>query len=165
MTADPDFCAKSANNSSPDPHVGLPSEEAIARAMRPAVWARCDAAGVTSESTGSGVTLGDLAARATSLLDANTLLSLIRPAFEAKDAEIERLKDENASLVDERAEAITVALSAEARLAQAVKALDTAAEDIEHWGSYASSYLQDKHGLKDDIAACRTASAAARGET
>lgn len=119
-----DFFAKNANSSSPDPHVGLPSEETTARAMRPAVWARCDAAGVTSESRGSGVTLGDLAARATSLLDANTLLSLIRPAFEAeRAAKIEAMQYaqdiawQNGKLEDR-------ALSAEAKLAQAVEALE-----------------------------------------
>ena len=36
------------------------------------------------------------------------------------------------------------------------KALEGAAEDIEHWGSYAGAYIQDKHDLKGDIEAVRS---------
>lgn len=54
------------------------------------------------------------------------------------------------------------ALAAEAKLAQAVEALNEAAETIEYWGQYASSYLQEKHDLAGD--ARRARSAAAMGE-
>jgi len=39
----------------------------------------------------------------------------------------------------------------QAQLADAALCFETAAEDIESWGSYASPYFQDKHGLSADV--------------
>jgi chromosome segregation ATPase len=44
------------------------------------------------------------------------------------------------------------------------KALEDAAECIESWGGYASTYFQDKHDLAGDIERTRTAARALKGE-
>ena len=41
----------------------------------------------------------------------------------------------------------------EAGVKAAAEALDEAAEDIADWGAYASDYFQEKHHLKDCVAA------------
>jgi hypothetical protein len=48
------------------------------------------------------------------------------------------------------------ALAAEAERDALKEALANAAEAIEHWGAYASSYLQEKHDWAGDIARART---------
>ena len=135
------------------------------------------------------------------------ILSLIRPAFEAKDAEIERIKrevdltfmslifvpairaaiealpeDDDLQPYRARAEA---ALSAEAKLAQAVEALDRSMTAIDDWlNVYASDMcdegrVSEAHSrisnaggtlayiakVQDENRRARSASAAARGET
>jgi len=47
------------------------------------------------------------------------------------------------------------ALAAEAERDALREALADAAEAIEHWGAYASSYLQEKHDWAGDIARAR----------
>lgn len=160
---------------SPPAAPGMPSEEDIARAMRPAVWARCDAAGVTSESTGSGITLGDLTARATSLLDANTILSLIRPAFEAKDAEAQHWQTRATVYKRLMTDAQRGKEAAEAKLAQAVEALepfskiDCAVDGGHAFDPWADDRVvfgigADRTITAGDLRRARSASAAASGE-
>ena len=43
------------------------------------------------------------------------------------------------------------------QLADAKKALDEAADDIEAWGAYAGNYFMDKHGLAGDVERVRAA--------
>lgn len=78
--------------------VALPSAEEIARVLRPAAWARCDAAGVTDSNIGRCITLGDLAARRQSIDDASAILALVEPAFAAQAAEVTRLREEYEAL-------------------------------------------------------------------
>ena len=47
------------------------------------------------------------------------------------------------------------ALAAEAKVEALREVLADAAEAIEHWGAYASSYLQEKHDWAGDIARAR----------
>lgn len=81
----------------------MPGEEDVARVLRPAVWARCDAAGVTDTSTGTGITIGDLSARRISLDDARAILALFAPILaekEQRDAAIAKQAEFDAWLED-----------------------------------------------------------------
>jgi hypothetical protein len=89
------------------------------------------------------------------------LAALIRPAFEAKEREIERLTIRALRAIDERELALASATAAEANLAQV-------AEALEHAEAYLMSIGEgdgtDGARIRKAIAAIRARTAAARGE-
>jgi hypothetical protein len=116
---------------SPDPHVGLPSEEDVLRAIN-AGWRN-----------------GDEFDNRAAL---SAILALIRPAFEAKERElaavtkvkhylaVSEVEDPFAAMIDECEAMEARALSAEAKLALAVEALEPFAKaaGVVEWTSKAT---------------------------
>jgi LmbE family N-acetylglucosaminyl deacetylase len=76
----------------------------------------------------------------------------------------ERLKNHEFAVEYAKAQAEEIGRLA-ARIEELEKALEDAAECVESWGGYASTYFQDKHDLAGDIERIRTAARALKGET
>ena len=113
--------------------------------------------------------------RAESLSDGTVVMSLHLAQF--KQAEINELRTENAQLktdletrksnynrlkamVDDRSisgRTFSLCEELEKENARLRVALGRAADDIESWGAYASSYFQEKWNLQADIDAARSA--------
>lgn len=107
-------------------------------------------------------TIKTWAERAESLSDDTVVTSLHLAQF--KQDEIDELRSENARLKSALLTNDTTIESAnnaagmlEAENARLRVALGRAADDIESWGAYASSYFQEKWNLQADIDAARSA--------
>jgi len=177
MTNSPDFLAKSANNSGehyagsaycsgPDhigdanKMVGLPSEEEIVALIRRHLdWPTDrDRDGAVAD------TLRDVA------ID---ILALIRPAFEAKERELTAAKAVAEMNATSGAFWAERGRNAEAKLAQAVEALEPFAcyhDDAEFLDHEGQPLPDDRHAgyvylTMGDFRRARTAAAATRGET
>lgn len=137
---------------SPDPHVGLPSEEEIARAIYEKHCEEYRAEPWWDDEPDEIKRLHRSQARA--------ILSLIRPAFEAKERECQMVCD---SYAEENQRLHDRALSAEAKLAQAVEALTAIETYVDAIVCYASTISE--HDGNRVASLVRSASAAATGET
>ena len=143
---------------SPDPQVGLPSEEDVARAMMKQFYEDWFAPGKPAHN---GSVYWDFVNGSSAWsAQASAILSLIRPAFEAHTLECQTVCD---SYAEENQRLHDRALAAEAKLALAVEALTAVEPYLGAIVCYASTL--DEHDGNRVARLVTTASAAARGET